>query len=329
MKDPNKQIQNSMCENFTGNEIGSPLKALFITFGAKYLGMINNSGRLMFSILMLLFLVNISGLSQDSIPGDFCISEGEYKLYNLINDYRKAMNLDPVPLSRSLSYVAKQHALDLVANRPDTNTCNFHSWSDKGNWTACCFEKEIKDRSCMINKPGEITKYPGVAYEIVYWENKEATADRAFDQWQETTAARSLITNFKEWEGYTWNALGVGIYQGFAIAWFGELPDVETKTLLCGSNKVILNTPVERKQESQIVSSKSNRFYLIYGSFKTMDDARVQLKKFVSEGFKKAKIVAKDNKFRISLSDYSSMQQANVAKRELPAKFKGAWILPF
>ncbi len=268
-------------------------------------------------------------LAQDSIPNDFCITQEEFKLYNLINDYRKAMNLHEIPLSRSLSYVAKQHAIDLVTNRPDTNTCNFHSWSDKGNWVACCFEKEIKDKSCMINKPGEITNYPGVAHEIVYWENKEANAERAFDQWRETIAARSVITNFKEWESYDWNAIGVGINKGFAIAWFGEELDPEPQTMVCGTDKVIRNKPTKTGDVPEIVSKSTGRFYLIYGSFQELKDAKSELQKYRTEGFKKATIISKDSKYRISLSDYGSMEQATEAKKELPSKFKGAWILAF
>ena len=282
--------------------------------------------------ILILFILSFSSkftCGQDSIPADFCISEEEYKLYNLINDYRKAMNLAEIPLSKSLSFVAKTHATDLVTNRPDTNTCNFHSWSDKGNWTACCFEKEIKDKSCMVSKPGELTNYTGYAHEVVYWENKEANAERAFDQWKETSAARSLMTNFKEWESHSWNALGVGIYKGFAIAWFGEDPDPEKQTIVCGSQKVIVNKPAEPKKEQEMVSASSGRFYLIYGSFNDLAEAKKQLALYKSQGFKKAKIVSKDNKFRISLSDYSSMEQASSAKKELPSKFKDAWVLTF
>ncbi|MEZ5082504.1 MAG: CAP domain-containing protein [Bacteroidales bacterium] len=161
-------------------------------------------------LLLTFFSSNFSS-AQDSIPPDFCISADEYRLFNLVNDYRKAMNLPKIQLSKSLSFVAKNHAIDLYTNKADTNTCNFHSWSDKGNWKACCFEKEIKDKSCMLKKPLELTNYPDVAYEIVYWENKQANADKAFDQWRETSASRALITNFKEWEDYNWVSMGVDI----------------------------------------------------------------------------------------------------------------------
>jgi len=266
---------------------------------------------------------------SDSLQADFCISTEEEKLYMLINEYRKAMTLPAIPLSKSLSFVARTHCMDLFTNKPDTNTCNFHSWSDKGSWTACCFEKDIKDKSCMINKPKEITKYSGYAYEIVYWENKSANADKAFNQWRETTASRTLITNFKKWENYHWKAVGVGIYKGFAILWFGEEEDVEKVTHVCGTNRVIENKPPVSKEEQLIVSSGTGRFYVIAGSFNSLSDAKDQLNNYINGGFKKAKVVTKDNKFRISLSDYPSMEQAKKAKEELPSKYKDAWVLEF
>jgi len=309
-----------------------PLIYKFSYFWNKFISM--KTFYSLFIPALFTFILTISGnlvMSQesDTIPDDFCISIEEEKLFNLINEYRKAMTLPAVPLSKSLSYTAKTHCMDLYTNKPDTNTCNFHSWSDKGSWTACCYEKDIKDKSCMINKPQEISKYPGYAYEIVYWENKSANADKAFNQWRETTASRALLTNFKEWENYNWNAMGVGIYKGFAIVWFGEEPDVEKATRVCGTDRVIENKPSPTKEEQILVFSETGRFYVIVGSFNSLIDAKDQLNNYINEGFKKAKVVSKENKFRISLSDYPSMEQATKAKAELPAKYKDAWVLEF
>ena len=268
-----------------------------------------------------------SAAAQDTIPADFCISTEEVRLFEMINEYRKSLTLNELPLSRSLSYVAEKHALDLDLNNPDTNTCNFHSWSDKGNWTACCFEKDVKDKSCMISKPKEITAYPGYAYEVIYWENKSANASKAFDQWKQTTAARALITNFKEWENYSWNAVGVAIHKGFAIAWFGEEPDPEKSTRVCDSERVIENKPPATREDQLIVSSATGRYYVIVGSLNSPNDAKEQLNKLIKEGFKKAKVVTRDDKFRISLSDYPTMEQANSAKEALPSKYRDAWVL--
>jgi hypothetical protein len=181
----------------------------------------------------------------------------------------------------------------------------------------------------MIGKPSEFTKYKGHAYEIIFWENKRATPEKAFDQWRETGVARSLITNFKEWESHEWKALGIGIQEGFAIAWFGEKTDVEQETKICESGKIVKYEIPQKKVEQEIVDKPLNRCYLIFGSFSSLDDAKKQLAKYKEEGFKKAKVVIKDDKFRISLSDYANSELAAEAKKELPAKYKNVWVLTF
>ena len=285
----------------------------------------------LFHFLLIFGLLTITkfSYSQKDIPGDFCISKEEFKLYNLFNDYRKTMNLPAIPLSESLCFVAKKHINDLIQNKPDTNTCNFHSWSDKGEWTACCFEVELKNKSCMQKKPMELSNYPGIAYEIVYWENRNATAEKAFDQWRETVASQSIIINTKDWDTHQWNALGVSIEGNFSIAWVGEELDIEKETRVCGTETVIVNEPPQTEDEQMIVSSSTGRFYIIFGSFNSINDAKEQAKKYAEEGFKKVKVISKDNKFRISLADYPSKELANTGKKELPVKYKEAWIMEY
>lgn len=287
-----------------------------------------------FNYLILCFVVILFGspfrtLAQKEIPSNFCITEDESKLYGLVIDYRKAMKLPAIPLSKSLCYIAKTHIQDLIQNKPDTSTCNLHSWSNKGIWTPCCFQKDKNDKQCMKSKPTEITMYPGTAYEIVYWESKEATPEMAFNQWRETGASQSVIINTKEWENFKWNAIGVGISGGYAAIWFGEDLDVEKETKVCGKNIVFTNSPPVIEDEPQLVTVPTNRFYLIFGSFSSVNDAKAQATKHTEEGFKKTKIISKDNKFRISLADYPSKDIAEQGKSELPSKYKGAWIMEY
>lgn len=278
-----------------------------------------------------LFLISVSSsvIAQNEIPSNFCISKEEQKLFNLFNDYRKALSLSQIQISASLCYVAKQHINDLIQNHPDTNICNFHSWSNKGKWQACCYEKEINNKKCMQEKPLELTTYPGLAYEIVYWENGDATANSAFDQWRSITASRALLTNFKEWESYNWKAVGVCIKEGFAIAWFGEESDPVMETTICGTNNVIKNETPEDPDEALTVSTEKGRHYLIFGNYSKIEDAKNKVKEFRSGPFKSSKVVIKDNKYRISLADYATEELAKTAKKELPAKYKEAWILAF
>ena len=115
----------------------------------------------------------------------------------------------------------------------------------------------------------------------------------------------------------------------FAIAWYGEEADPEINTRVCGSDRVIENKPPPTREEQLIVSSASGRFYVIVGSLSTLNDANDELNKYIQEGFKKAKVITKDNKFRISLADYSTKELANTGKKELPSKYQEAWIMGY
>jgi hypothetical protein len=268
-------------------------------------------------------------LGQDTIPDDFCISREEFKLFKRINEYRKVMNLPEIALSKSLCYVAKLHVNDLVINKPDTNTCNFHSWSNKGSWKPCCYERDSKDKKCMLSKPRELTKYPGNGHEIVYWENRNVSANTVFEQWRETSASKSVILNMKKWENYSWKAVGIGIKNGFASAWFGEEIETPEEIHICNSTEIYVVEPPKEPIDPLVVSTAKNRFYLIIGSSPNIEGAKNKAKGFHAEGFKKAKVVVKDEKFRISLSDHATIEGAHNAKKMLPAKYKDAWVLPY
>jgi hypothetical protein len=284
---------------------------------------------LLIVFLSIMFLSGNSFSQQDSLNA-FCISPEEYKLFKLVNDYRKEMSLPGIPLSKSLSNVAKMHIADLIQNKPDTNTCSFHSWSNKGEWQSCCFTKESKDKLCMQTKPAELTGYPGKGYEVVYWESREASAEKAINQWKETLAAKSVLSNFREWENYNWGAMGVGIDGGFAIIWLGEEADIEKETMVCGGEAIINQPPAPvQVQGPQIVSESTGRFYLIFGNYATMNEAKSVAAKYFKEGFTKAKVITKDDKFRISLNDFPSKELAAQGKKELPPKYKDAWIMPY
>ncbi|MCD4746984.1 MAG: SPOR domain-containing protein [Bacteroidales bacterium] len=268
--------------------------------------------------------------ASNDIPNDFCITQEELKLFNLINNYRKKIDLPEIPLSKSLSYVAKLHINDLYNNKPDTNICNFHSWSDKGKWSACCFSKENIEQSCMWDKPKELTSYEGKGYEITFWESVDATAETAFKLWISNNASNSMILNSDKWEKYNWNAIGVGIYKAYSVVWFGEETDKENEIKVCGTKIVITNkTAQQTNNENNTISSKTGRYYLIFGSFTSSEEANKQIEKYKSKGFTNVKLVIKDKKHRVSLSDHSSLKKAKEAKAKLDAAYKDVWIMEY
>ncbi|MCB0478728.1 MAG: hypothetical protein KDC84_11215 [Crocinitomicaceae bacterium] len=152
-------------------------------------------------------------------------TEAEKKLYDLIMTYRKEKGLPEIPLSKSLTIVAQTHVKDLHENQPVKGNCNLHSWSDKGEWSSCCYTSDHAKAECMWNKPKELTSYEGRGYEISHGTyGGEATPEGALNGWKRSTPHNNVIINKGIWDD-EWKAIGVGMYKGFAVVWFGKETD--------------------------------------------------------------------------------------------------------
>lgn len=163
-----------------------------------------------------------------------CLNNEEQKLYNLINEDRTANNLNKIPLSSSLTLVAQTHARDLQQNPSIINArCNMHSWSNQGDWTACCYTPDHAQARCMWEKPKELSSYGSYGFELSYRNSKNATAFEALKTWKKSDEHYSVIVNRGSWENSDWNALGVGIYGQYAILWFGLEQDLKKSPTHC------------------------------------------------------------------------------------------------
>jgi len=149
----------------------------------------------------------------------------EEKLYALIMEHRKEKGLPSIPLSTSLTKVAQAHVKDLHQNRPNQNACNMHSWSSNGNWSSCCYTADHAQAKCMWDKPRELTNYTGNGYEIAYGAyGFDATASGALAGWISSPGHHAVMINQGIWKS-PWNAVGIGVYEGFAVVWFGNEVD--------------------------------------------------------------------------------------------------------
>lgn len=192
-------------------------------------------------VLIIFLFFRSSGFCQhdskkvNEIPGTFCVSPMEYKLYTMINEYRSRYDLPPIPLSKSLSFVASVHSKDLAVNHPDKGPCNSHSWSAKGYWKPFCYPRDENKKNSVWDKPKELTKYQGKGYEIVYWENTATVIDSIITFWKSMDYFNSFLMNTGKWNGKKWNAIGISIFENYATAWFGELADPDGIPVICGA----------------------------------------------------------------------------------------------
>ena len=166
---------------------------------------------------------------------EVCISKEELKLFKLITEYRKSKGLKEIPFSKSLTFDAQTHVRDLENNSPAQGNCNMHSWSDKGNWTPCCYTSDHAKASCMWDKPKELTNYNGNGFEISSggFGDYIITADGALKSWKGSSGHNSVIINSGIWKNSPWQAIGIGIYGSYAVVWFGKIKDQEGPPFLC------------------------------------------------------------------------------------------------
>jgi len=173
---------------------------------------------------------NTSGNTGDYNPESYklenvALSTEEQELYDLIMEYRAENSLPSIPVSRSLTYVAQVHCWDVETNSPDEGSCNLHSWSSAGSWSACCYTSDHSQASCMWDKPKEMTSYPSNGYEISYWSSGSASAQGALNGWKSSSGHNAVIINEGTWKNNDWKAIGIGIYDGYAMVWFGTATD--------------------------------------------------------------------------------------------------------
>lgn len=167
-----------------------------------------------------------------------CLSQTEFELYKLINEYRAQKGLPEVKLSASLSFVARTHAKDQADNFKDGNRCNMHSWSNKGEWSSCCYTPDHKKAKCMWDKPRELTNYPADGFEISFYStypyaSPEAFAKDILNGWKKSPGHNEVIINKKIWKDMKWLAMGIGIYGDYANVWFGAVDDIAGEPALC------------------------------------------------------------------------------------------------
>lgn len=253
----------------------------------------------------------------------------------MINAHRVLNGLKEIPLSASLSYVARTHVIDLYTNHPDTSICNLNSWSDKGSWTPCCHNKYVPQEECIRNKPKELTGYTGEGYELTYAEVFNTRADTVFKFWSTIDEANEFLLNEGRWEKKNWRAIGIGIYKSYAVVWMGQKTDALPAPERCSGVSASKTKNVRNETSAAIgsipvISSKTGRFYLIVASLQSDADAQKEATKYSKlEGTNIMILKNMQGQYRVSINDYPTLEEAKQGKTKFEESFKGAWILNY
>ena len=275
-------------------------------------------------LLLVITIISLSNivLGQKKIPKEFCLSNDEADLFDMVNQMRVDYEKSQLQLSASLSFVASTHINDLQNNHPDTSICNMSSWSNKGDWTPCCYNKYVHDPNCMWDKPKELTPFPYRGYELITYFEEGFNNDTVINLWSDSKDVLDMILTRGAYSKKRWICGGISIGTNHVSLWFAQRKDSQKSPVICDNNKPSNDTinPITS-------TNASNVYYLIFGSFPNMHDAREELKKAKDNNFKDSDILVKNDKYRIYLNKYSSLKEAMFAKQQLPYEYNEAWIL--
>ncbi len=139
-----------------------------------------------------------------------------------MNVYRLSHGKKWLKLNNKLNTVARLHLENLKDSFSTNRKYISHSWfaDPQERWTPYKYVK-VKDGGPILDKAREITKYDGISAEI--WagtgDYKPATW---LSLWAHSTGHRNTILQVGGWEDNNWTGVGVCIYNGMAVMWFGD-----------------------------------------------------------------------------------------------------------
>ncbi len=271
-------------------------------------------------LVILFFLSVVGSLSAQTdktIPSEFCISAEDNKLYESINLFLIENGQKELSLSKSLSYVANLHITDLLQNHPDTSICNLSSWSDKGEWTACCYNKYVPNQDCMWDKPKELTNFKYRGYELALFFEEDFTSDTVMQLLLSSNAVIDMLLTKGDYSKKKWVCMGLAINKEYASIWFAQRADNAGKPDICENTTASTN---------EIITESKTKYYIIASSFGKMKDAKEALKRLKQNGFDNAGVLKSGENIRVYLNELESLKEAMYFKQNLPYTYNDAWI---
>ncbi len=262
------------------------------------------------------FMLSFSLYAQKKVPASYCMHPLEKQLADSINRLRAEHGKKALPLSVSLSYVARLHVTDLLQNHPDTSICNLSSWSDKGRWTPCCYNRYVVNHDCMWKKPKELTTYPYRGYEMAAYAQDKLNIDSILAMWKVSPEAMDMILTRGVWEKKSWACMGVAVNSHYVSVWYGQRPDRAGKPKICRSANSIAQK-----------HASLHGYFLIYGSFPGMRSAGRALNQLKAKGFRYAGILKSHKYIRVYIMRSADFDQVKKERQKLKKKYPDLWIL--
>jgi len=253
-----------------------------------------------------------------------CLSKEESRLAEMINTLRRQNRQPEIALSASLTNVAKLHVNDLQVNKPDTSICSTASWSNKGQWTPCCFTSLAPNFECIWNKPKELTGYNYRGYEIVHFEEGIIVVDSMFSLWAKTPAVIDMLLGRNHHSDKRWAAMGIAVGENYVSVWLGQRPDPAGKPGRCASEQ---NLSLQATDIQNTISAKPGKYHLIFASFGNRADATEAVRRFKNTGFPNASILAREGRFRVSINTFNNLKDAMEVREKLLDQYPDIWIL--
>lgn len=273
-------------------------------------------------LIILMVSFQTSGFAQTHFE-TLCLSQQELDVATQINAFRVKHNLAKIPLSRSLCYVADVHAKDLYLFYDENGGGSMHSWSDQGRWNECLYVNPRTDGRCMHNKPSELTEYQGLGFELVYYDNTENEDANAMKLWLENGTSKQMILNEGKYVAFDWNAIGVKIFNGYVVVWFGTTTDFSVPIYLCTKVPEISLDSISKTAPPDIHKA----YYVVVASYFTRRDAELDKIRWEKRFFEPLKIVENDGKYRLAVGAYNDNAAAEKALKNIKKAVKDAWII--
>ena len=120
--------------------------------------------------------------------------------------------------------------------------------------------------------------------------------------------------------------MGVGINAHYVSVWFGQRADkVKVPDVCVDETEAILAGVVATGDQDETVTDNIT-YYLIFGSFTDVKDAKEAIKRHKKAGFEEAGFIKSDDLTRVFLGKYNSLKEAMYAKQQLPYTYRESWI---